>query len=60
VLHGPTAQRVADGSAAFLVVVAQRIVSEGDPDAPPQSLTKSMLVTVTTGDSPKVRSVEVL
>jgi hypothetical protein len=60
VLHGPTEQRVAGGRAAFLVVVAQRIVSEGDTEEPPQARTQSMLVTVTTGDAPRVVAVELL
>ena len=59
VLYGPTVQRVADGSAAF-VVVAQQTVSAGDADEPPQSLTQSMLITVTTGESPKVTALTVL
>ena len=59
VVLGPTAQRLADGRAAFLVVVAQQIVSEGAQSGP-QSLTVSMLLTVSTGSSPKVENVEVL
>ena len=60
VLYGPTVQRVADGSAAFVVVVGQRIVSEAKTDDPPQSLTVSMLVTVTTDDDPIVVEAEVI
>ena len=59
IVSGPTAQRVAGGRAAFLVVVAQRIVSEGSNTAP-QSLTLSMLLTVSTGKDPRVENVEVL
>ena len=59
VVSGPTVQRVSGGRAAFLVVVAQRIVSEGS-DTAPQSLTSSMLLTVSTGKDPRVENVEVL
>ena len=59
VVVGPSVQRTAKGRAAFLVVVAQQIVSEGS-DAAPQSLTVPMLLTVSTDSSPKVENVEVL
>ena len=59
VVSGPTVQRVAGGRTAILVVVAQRIVSEGS-DTAPQAITSAMLITVTTAKDPKVENVEVL
>ena len=59
VVLGPTAQRVANGRATFLVVVSQQIVSDGS-NTPPQSLRVAMLVTVTTSTRPLVQSVQVL
>ena len=59
VVSGPTLQRVSGGRAAFLVVVAQRIVSEGSNTAP-QSLTSAMLLTVSTAKDPRIENVEVL
>jgi hypothetical protein len=59
VVLGPTVQRVADGRASYLVVVSQQVVSEGS-DNPAQQLRVAMLVSVSTGATPKVESVEVL
>ena len=59
IIFGPTAQRVAGGRAAFLVVVAQQIRSEGSNTAP-QAVTTSMLLTVSTSKDPRVETVEVL
>ena len=59
VVVGPTVQRVADGRASFLVVVSQRILSEGS-DQPAQQLRVPMLLTVSTGDDPKIQNVQVL
>jgi hypothetical protein len=52
-------QRVADGRASYLVVVSQQVVSEGS-DNPAQQLRVAMLVSVSTGTTPKVESVQVL
>jgi hypothetical protein len=60
VLYGPTVQRVGDGTASLFVVVGQRIAAEGQTEDPPRSLTVRMLVTVSTGSDPKVKTVEVL
>jgi hypothetical protein len=59
VVVGPTVQRVADGRASYLVVVSQQVVSEGS-DNPAQQLRVAMLVSVSTGTTPKVESVQVL
>jgi hypothetical protein len=59
VVVGPTVQRVADGRASYLVVVSQQVVSEGS-DSPAQQLRVAMLVSVSTGATPKVESVQVL
>jgi hypothetical protein len=59
VVVGPTAQRVADGRASYLVIVSQQVVSEGS-DNPAQQLRVAMLVSVSTGGTPKVESVQVL
>lgn len=56
---GPTLQTRTDRGAAFLVVVRQSIVSEGS-DAPPEAKRIAMLLTVSSGDRPRVTNVEVL
>jgi hypothetical protein len=59
IVAGPTVQRVADGRATLLVVLNQRVVSDGD-EPNPQVVRVSMLVTVETDDEPQVTRVQVL
>ena len=59
VVLGPTVQRVTDGRAVFLVVVSQRVLSEGS-DQPAQQLRVPMVLTVSTGDDPKIEAAQVL
>ena len=59
VVAGPTTQRVRDDRATLLVVLNQRIVSDGSQD-PPQVVRVTMLVTVETDKKPLVTGVQVL
>ena len=59
VVAGPTVQGLGDERATLLVVVNQRVVSEGSEE-PPQIVRVTMLVTVETDDKPLVTGVRVL
>ena len=59
VVTGPTTQRLRDDRATLLVVVNQRIVSDGSEE-PPQVVRVHMLVTVETDEEPLVTGVQVL
>lgn len=59
VVAGPTVQRAGSGRATLLVVVDQRVTSEAAGRAP-QVVRVGLLLTIETGDDPKVTGVQVL
>ena len=59
VVAGPTVQSTRDGRATMLVILNQRVVSEGE-EPNPQIVRVTLLVTAETDDEPLVTGVQVL